>query len=157
MEKEVKKDAKKQLLIEPIEGFLKSIGYQSSEAPIKKQFIAKPDFYGTREGHIIAVYAVSDVSTLVVDIPRLKLVRFQMGKGLDYVLLLPVHDASKLIEVLRANEEKQYKMIMKEGFIICMWDSENKKVISYFNLPSDKVVREQIENRGDIVAKTTIG
>src|SRR4030042_6360357 len=108
MEKEVKKDAKKQLLIEPIEGFLKSIGYQSSEAPNKKQFIAKPDFYGTREGHIIAVYAVPDVSTLVADIPRLKLVRFQMGKGLDYVLLLPSLDASKLIEVLRANEEKQY-------------------------------------------------
>lgn len=147
----------KKKLMEPIVEFLKSTGYQAMEAPITKQFITKPDYYGTREDHAIAVYSVTDIKNLVGDIPRLKLVRFQLGKGVDYVLLLPLDDASKLIEVLRANEEKHYKIVMKEGFNIWMWDLGNRKVISYFNLPSDGVLREQIDNRGDIVAKTKMG
>jgi len=146
-------EARKELK-EPVEEFLKAIGYKSRSAPITKEFMAKPGFYGKREGYIIALYTVLDARTLGVEISRVKTVTFQMGKGVDYVLLLPPQDESQLIDVLCAGEDKEYKRIMKEGFIIWMWDPEKKTAVSYFNLPKDEMLREQIEDRGDIVAKT---
>ena len=116
--------------------------------------MAKPGFYGKREGYTVALYTVLDAKTLGIDISRVKTVTFQMGKGVDYVLLLPPQDESQLIDVLCADEDKEYKRIMKEGFIIWMWDPEKKTAMSYFNLPKDETLREQIEDRGDIVAKT---
>lgn len=146
-------EAKKNLK-EPVEEFLKSIGYKPRSAPITKEFMAKPNFYGKREGYTLALYAVLDINGLGYEISRVKTVSFQMGKNLDYVLLLPPQDEGKLVDILRSEEDKEYKRIMKEGFIIWMWDSEKKTALSYFNLPRDEVLRKQIEDKGDIVAKT---
>jgi len=82
-----------------------------------------------------------------------KTVSFQLGKEVDYVLLVPQQEEEQLMRVLCANDDRDYKKLTKEGFILWMWDSEKKKPISYFNLPKDKVLQEHIENRGDIVAK----
>ena len=144
--------ARKQLT-EPIEEFLKAIGYKSRSAPITKEFMAKPSFYAKREGYTIAVYTLLDARVLGAEISRVKTVTFQMGKVVDYFLLLPPQDESKLIDVLCANEDKEYKRIKKEGFIICMWDPQKKTPMAFFNLPKDEMVRKQIEDRGDIVAK----
>jgi hypothetical protein len=146
-------EAKKKLK-EPVEEFLKAIGYKSRSAPITKENMAKPSFYGKREGYTVAVYTVLDARILGVEISRVKTVTFQMGKAVDYVLLLPPQDESQLMDVLCANEDKEYKRIMKEGFIICMWDQEKKTPMAFFNLPKDEMVREQIQDKGDIVAKT---
>ena len=146
-------EAKKKIR-EPVEEFLKSIGYKSRSAPITKEFMAKPGFYGKREAYTIALYPVLDVSNLGLEISRVKTVTFQMGKDVDYVLLLPLQDESNLVDVVCADEDKEYKKIMKEGFVIWMWDMEKQKALSYFNSPKDKVLREHIEDKGDIVAKT---
>jgi len=143
----------KKSLTEPVEEFLKSVGYKSRSAPITKEFMAKPSFYGKREDHTIALYPVLDVVILSVELSRVKTVTFQMGKGVDYVLLLPLQDESKLVDALCANEDKEYKMVMKEGFSIWMWDQEKQTALSYFNLPKDKAISERIEDKGDIVAK----
>ena len=145
-------EAKKKLK-EPVEEFLKNLGYKVRSAPITKEFMAKPEFYGKRENYTIAVYAVLDPRMLGIEISRVKTVSFQLGKDVDYVLLLPPQSEDKLIEVLCANEDKDYKKIMKEGFVIWMWDEEKKKPISYFNLPRDKELQAHIEERGDIIAK----
>lgn len=145
-------EAKKKVK-EPVEEFLKSIGYKSRSSPITKEFMAKPNFYGKREGYTIALYVVLDVDSLGFEVSRVKTVSFQMGKDVDYVLLLPPQDESKLMEILCADEDKEYKRIMKEGFVIWMWDPEKKTAVSYFNLPRDEVLRKQIEDKGDIVAK----
>ena len=139
-------------LTEPIEEFLKAIGYKSRSAPITKEFMAKPSFYGKREGYTIAVYTLLDARVLGVEIARVKTVTFQMGKAVDYMLLLAPQDESKLIDILCANEDKEYKRIKKEGFIICMWDPQKKTPMAFFNLPKDEMLRKQIEDRGDIVA-----
>lgn len=144
-------------LTEPIEEFLKAIGYKSRSAPITKEFMAKPNFYGKREGYTIAVYTVLDATMLSIEISRVKTVTFQMGKDVDYMLLLPPQDESQLMDVLCANEDKEYKRIMKEGFIICMWNQEKKIPMAFFNLPKDEMVREQIEDKGDIVAQARGG
>ncbi len=144
-------------LTEPMEEFLKAIGYKSRSAPITKEFMAKPSFYGKREGYTVAVYTVLDARTLGVEISRVKTVTFQMGKDVDYMLLLPPQDESQLIDALSANEDKEYKRIMKEGFIICLWNEEKKTPMAFFNLPKDEMVREKIEDKGDIVAQTRGG
>ena len=144
-------------LTEPIEEFLKAIGYKSRSAPITKEFMAKPNFYGKREGYTIAVYTVLDAAMLSIETSRVKTVTFQMGKDVDYMLLLPPQDESQLMDVLCANEDKEYKRIMKEGFIICMWNQEKKIPMAFFNLPKDEMVREQIEDKGDIVAQARGG
>jgi hypothetical protein len=146
-------EAKKKLK-EPVEEFLKAIGYKSRSAPITKEYMAKPNFYGKREGYTIAIYAVLDARTLGVEIARVKTVTFQMGKDVDYVLLLPLQDESQLMDILCADEDKEYKKIVKEGFVIWMWDPEKQTALSYFNSLRDEVLREQIEDKGDIVAKT---
>lgn len=145
-------EAKKKLK-EPVEEFLKSLGYKVRSAPITKEFMAKPDFYGKRENYTVAVYSVLDPRMLGIEIARVKTVSFQLGKDVDYILLLPPQNEDKLIEVLCANEDKDYKKIMKEGFIVWMWDNEKKKAISYFNVPRDEELQAQIENKGDIIAK----
>jgi hypothetical protein len=145
-------EAKKEVK-EPVEEFLKAIGYKARSSPITKEFMAKPNFYGKREGYTIALYVVLDINNLGYEISRVKTVSFQMGKDVDYVLLLPLQDESKLVDVLRADEDKEYKKIMKEGFVIWMWYPEKKTAMSYFNLLKDEVLRKQIEDKGDIVAK----
>ena len=140
-------------LTEPMEEFLKAIGYKSRSAPITKEFMAKPSFYGKREGYIIAVYTVLDVRLLGVEIARVKTVTFQLGKDVDYVLLLPLQDEKNLLDTVCADEDKEYKRIMKERFIICMWDDDKKMPLAFFNLPKDEMVQNQTEDRGDIVAK----
>jgi hypothetical protein len=152
-EKEVKKDPKKQALLAPLEPILQSIGYQSGEVPIKKSTLTKPEYYGTRENSVLAIYVVADLKTLAADVPRLKLVRFQMGKGIDYVLLIPPCDIKQVVDIVLAEDEKNYKMIMREGFSVWMWDAATSKIMSYFNMPADKVLKEKIENKGDVVAK----
>ena len=146
-------EAKKNITA-PVEEFLKSVGYKSRSAPITKEFMSKPGFYGKREAHTIALYPVLDVAILGVELSRVKTVSFQMGKGVDYVLLLPLQDESKLADAVCANEDKEYKRVMKDGFLIWMWDPEKQTALSYFNSPKDELVRERIEERGDIVAKT---
>jgi len=69
------------------------------------------------------------------------------------VLLLPPEDENKLMDVLCADEDKEYKKVMKEGLVIWMWDPGKKAAVSYFNLPRDEILRGQIVDRGDIVAK----
>lgn len=145
-------EAKKRLK-GPVEEFLKNLGYKVRSAPITKEFMAKPDFFGKRENYAVAVYSILDPRMLGIEISRVKTVSFQLGKDVDYVLLLPPQDEDKLIEVLCANGDRDYKKIMKEGFILWTWDDEKKKAICYFNLPRDKELQAQIENRGDIVAK----
>ncbi len=149
-------EAKKKLT-EPVGEFLRLIGYKSRSAPITKEFMAKPSFYGKREGYTIALYPVLDARTLGVEISRVKTVTFQMGKGVDYVLLLAPQDEGELMDILCANEDKEYKRIMKEGFTIWMWDTEKKKPMAYFNLPKDGILQGQIEDRGDIVAEARGG
>jgi hypothetical protein len=145
-------EAKKKLK-EPVEEFLKALGYKVRSAPITKEFMAKPDFYGKREDYTIAVYAVLSAQMLGVEISRVKTVSFQLGKEVDYVLLVPQQDEEQLMRVLCANDDQDYKKLTKEGFILWMWDPEKKRPISYFNLPRDKVLQEHVEDRGDIVAR----
>jgi hypothetical protein len=145
-------EAKKNLT-QPVEDFLKSVGYKSRSAPITKEFMAKPGFYGKREDYTIALYPVLDVAILGVELSRVKTVSFQMGKGVDYVLLLPLQDESKLVDAVCANEDKEYKRVMKDGFAIWMWDPEKQTALSYFHPPKDEVLRQRIEERGDVVAK----
>ena len=153
-ERRLRELEEKKKIKEPVEEFLKSVGYKSKSAPITKEFMAKPSFYGKREGYMVALYVVLDVNNLGFEISRVKTVTSQMGKEVDYLLLFPLQDESKLVDALCANEDKEYKRVTKEGFIIWMWDPEKKTAMSYFNSPKDEVLREQIEDRGDIVAKT---
>jgi hypothetical protein len=152
-EKEVKKDPKKQALLALIEPILQSIGYQSSEVPIQKSTLTKPEYYGKRENSVLAIYVVPELKTLAADIPRLKLVRFQMGKGIDYVLLIPPCDIKQVVDILRAGEDKSYKMVMRESFSLWMWDAATSKIVAYFNMPVDKILQEKLENKGDVIAK----
>lgn len=153
-ERRLKEIEAKKNITAPVEEFLKSIGYKSRSAPITKEFMAKPGFYGKREAYTIALYPVLDVSILGVELSRVKTVSFQMGKDVDYVLLLPLQDESKLVDALCAGEDKEYKRVMKDGFLIWMWDPEKQTALSYFNSPKDELVRERIQDKGDIVAKT---
>jgi hypothetical protein len=153
-ERRLKEIEAKKNITAPVEEFLKSIGYKSRSAPITKEFMAKPGFYGKREDHTIALYPVLDVSILGVELSRVKTVSFQMGKDVDYVLLLPLQDESKLVDALCANEYKEYKRVMKDGFLVWMWDPEKQTALSYFNSPKDELVRERIQDKEDIVAKT---
>jgi hypothetical protein len=143
----------KKALKEPVEEFLKSRGYRAATCPITKEFMAKPDFYGKREEHTVAVYVVMDPRKIDNELSRVKTVTFQLGRSVDYVLLLSSFDEKKLAELVCLNEDKSLKKIMKDKFMIWMWDPGKKKAVAYFNLPSDKVVREQVEDKGDIVAK----
>jgi len=145
--------AKKALKV-PVEEFLKSVGYRSVTCPITKEFMAKPDFYGKREEHTVAVYVVMDPRKIDNDLSRVKTVSFQLGRSVDYVLLLPAFEEKKLVELVCLNEDKALKKIIKDKFTIWMWDAGKKKAVAYFNLPSDKAVREQIEDKGNIVAKS---
>jgi len=139
---------------EPVEEFLKGLGYKSSSSPITKEFMAKPDFYAKREGFVTAMYVVLDPRKLDVELSRVKTVSFQLGRNVDYVLLLPAFDEKKLIELVCANEEKAYKKLMKDKFMIWMWDAADKKAMIFFNTPNDKTVLQQSVDKGDIVAKS---
>lgn len=139
---------------EPVEEFLKSQGYKSSSCPITKEFMAKPDFYGKRDDFITALYVVMDPRKIDAELSRVKTVSFQLGRNVDYVLLLPTFDEKNLIELVCANEEKAYKKLMKDKFMVWMWDAANKKAMIFFNTPNDKSLLQQCDNKGDIVAKS---
>ena len=139
---------------EPVEEFLKSQGYKSSSCPITKEFMAKPDFYGKRDENTIAIYVIMDPGKIDAELSRVKTVSFQLGRNVDYVLLLPTFDEQKLIELVCANEEKAYKKLMKDKFMVWMWDAANKKAMIFFNTPNDKSLLQQCDNKGDIVAKS---
>ncbi len=139
---------------EPVEEFMKAQGYRSSSCPITKEFMAKPDFYAKREEFVTAMYVVMDPRKLDAELSRVKTVSFQLGRNVDYVLLLPAFDENKLIELVCANEEKAYKKLIKDKFMIWMWDAANKKLQIFFNTPNDKTLLQQSVDKGDVVAKS---
>ena len=139
---------------EPVEEFLKSIGYKSSSCPITKEFMAKPDFYAKRDENIIAVFVIMDPKKIDAELSRVKTVSFQLGRNVDYVLLLPAFDENKLIELVCAAEDKAYKKLVKDKFMVWMWDAAKKKPAIFFNAPLDKTLLQQCDDKGDIVAKS---
>ena len=139
---------------EPVEEFLKSVGYRSSSCPITKEFMAKPDFYGKRDENTIAVFVVMDPRKIDAELSRIKTVSFQLGRAVDYVLLLPTFDEKKLIELVCANEDKAFRKLMKDKFMVWMWDAAKKKAMVFFNVPTDKTLLQQCDDKGDIVTKS---
>lgn len=106
---------------------------------------------------MIAVYVLPDIKRLSKEISRVKTVKFQLGKGVDYVVAFSAVEEKELKDFVCANEDKEYKKIKKEGFNIWLCDPEKKTIVSYFNAPRDEVLRENIENRRDIVEKEREG
>lgn len=62
-----------------------------------------------------------------------------MGKDVDYVLLLPLQDESQLMDIICADEDKEYKRITKEGFIIWMWNPEKKTALRQLLTKDDMI------------------
>jgi len=83
IDRQLQEIAARKKLKEPVEELLKAIGYKSMSPPITKEFMAKPSFYGKREGYTVALYTVLDAKKLGVEISRVKTVSFQMGKAVD--------------------------------------------------------------------------
>jgi hypothetical protein len=141
----------KEEVIDQLEQLVRSSGYEKTPAPIEKEFMTKPEIYANKEDHKVAIFVVSSPEELERMLAKMRTVRFELGRDLDYAVALPSVDEKHLIDSLAAKKDKLYKIIKKDKYTVWLCNPEENTIKSYFNMPQDKELSNRLDDQGDIV------